>query len=234
MQNRLYAVATLVILGICCLGLYVAVSGFLNSNQPSLIGNASRTLPPVTPLVVILGTDTAASTKPITPGTIAPTLAPTLPIIPIPSPALPSATITAPTSTSRPVTPTSLPPVSACGNFLFCNVSGPPDLSLAPSSSNGCPSAYIWGLVYDISGKGLANRKFRFKGPSGTEDTRVTKGAPDIVGKYDISTGAAGGSWVVWILADDDSPASPQVSLTTQNYLGGSTCPNRIDFKQQR
>jgi hypothetical protein len=85
-----------------------------------------------------------------------------------------------------------------------------------------------------MSGQGLANLKFRFKGPSGDIDTRVTKGAPDIVGKYDISTGATGGSWVVWILADDGSLASPQVSITTQAFVGGPICPNRIDFRQQR
>lgn len=235
MQNRLYAVAILVILGICCLGGYVAFSGFLNSSQPSFIASASRTLPPVSPLVVILGTDTAAPTKPITPGAITPTSAATLPIIPIvPSAVLATPTTGTPTATLRPVTPTSLPPVSTCGVFLFCNVSGPADLSMAPSSASGCPSTYIWGRVFDTSGKGVPDKKIRFKDPQGELGQAVSKNTPDIPGKYDIPTGAPGSSWVVWIQNDDGSPASPQVSITTQNFLGGSTCPNRIDFKQQR
>lgn len=32
MQDRAYAVAIFIILGICCIGAYVAVSGFLNAN----------------------------------------------------------------------------------------------------------------------------------------------------------------------------------------------------------
>ncbi len=235
MQNRLYAVATLAILGICCLGLYVGVTQVFNSSTPSLIVGASRTLPPVTPLVVILGTDTPTPTKPITPGAITPTSAATLPIIPIiPTAVLPSPTIGTPTATSRPVTPTSPPPVSACGSFLFCNVSGPADLTMAPSSSTGCPSTYIWGRVFDTSGKGISNKRIRFRDPQGELGQAVTKNVPDIPGKYDIPTGAPGSSWVVWVQNDDGSPASPQVSITTQNFLGGATCPNRIDFKQQR
>lgn len=233
MQNRLYAVAVLVILGICCLGGYVAFSGFFNSSAPSFIASASRTLPPVTPLVVVLGTDTPAPTKPVTPGTVSPTSAATIPIIPIiPTAVLP--TIGTPTATLRPVTPTPLPPVSACGGFLFCNVSGPADQSMAPSSSTGCPSTYIWGRVFDTSGKGLSDKKIRFKDPQGELGQSVTKNVPDIPGKYDIPTGQPGSSWVVWVQNDDGSAASPQVPITTQNFLGGSVCPNRIDFKQQR
>lgn len=234
MQNRLYAVVILVILGICCLGLYVGVTQVFNSSVPSLIANASRTLPPVTPLVVILGTDTPAPTKSIAPGAITPTAAPTLPIPPLPSAILPTAVLVVPTSTSRPIAPTPQPPVSACGNFLFCNSSGPPDQSLAPSSSTGCPSTYIWGRVFDLSGRGISDKKIRFKDPQGETGQVITKNVPDIPGKYDIPTGQTGSSWVVWIQNDDGSPASPQVSITTQNFLGGSSCPNRIDFKQQR
>lgn len=233
MQNRLYTVVILVILGICCLGVYVGVTQVFNSNPPSFVANASRTLPAFTPLVFIIGTDTPAPTKPITPGAVPPTSEPTLPIVPIPSMVLATATTVLPTPTIRPITPTALP-ASACGNFQFCNASGPPDPSMAPSSSLGCPSTYIWGRVFDLSGKGIPNKKIRFKDPQGELGQAATKNLPDIPGKYDIPTGSPGSSWVVWILNDDGSLASPQVPITTQNFLGGAICPTRIDFKQQR
>jgi hypothetical protein len=233
MQNRLYAVALLVILGICCLGLYVGVTQVFNSRAP-FTANASPSPPLVTPLVVILGTVTPTLASPLSPSAVSPTAAPTLPILPVPSPILPTAVIIVPTPTLRPVSPTPQPPVSACGGLLFCNTGGPPDPSLAPSSSTGCPTNYIWGKVLDLSGRGIAEKKIRFRDPQGETGQAVTKNVPDVPGKYDIPTGAPGSSWVVWILNDDGSPASPQVSITTQNYLGGSICPNRIDFKQQR
>jgi hypothetical protein len=241
MQNRLYAIVVLVVvLGICCLGLYIAISGYLNNNPYPFLATDRGTLPIFTAIPIVIPTDTPAPLLTHTPGAIKPTAAPpTVPFISIPAPIAPTATGAAPAPTLRPNTPAPSPtaqPVAGCGGFQFCNFGGPPDLSLAPSSGIGCPSNYIWGRVIDLSGKGLADRKVRYKNVTSNEVLPPvnTKNTPDIPGKYDIPTGSPGGQWIVWMQGDDGSPASPQVTILTQNYVGAGNCPNRIDFRQQR
>lgn len=239
MQNRLSAIIILVvILGICCLGLYVAISGYLNNNPPPFIANLRGTLPAFTAIPIVLATDTPILLQTNTPGAILPTAPPpNLPLVTIPSPNAPAPTGTAPAPTSRP-NPSAVPPtittVASCGAFQFCNAGGPPDPSLAPSSAIGCPSNYIWGRVVDLGGKGLPDKKIRFRDPNKEIGTAVTKNTPDIPGKYDIPSGTPPSQWMVWVLGDDGNPISPQVTIMTQNYVGAGNCPNRIDFKQQR
>jgi|GEM_PF-747661 len=239
MQNRLYAIVILVvILGICCLGLYVAISGFMNNNPPAFIANLRGTLPVFTAIPVVFPTDTPALLQTNPTNAISPIAPPpTLPIISIPSPNAPAPTSAAPAPTTRP-NPTAIPPTNTaaanCGAFQFCNLGGPPDPSLAPSSAIGCPSNYIWGRVIDLSGKGMPDKKIRFRDPNKEIGTSVTKNTPDIPGKYDIPSGTPSSQWIVWILGDDGNPISPQVTIMTQNYVGAGNCPNRIDFKQQR
>jgi hypothetical protein len=233
MQNRVYAVLILVIIGICCLGLYVAVSGFLNSNPPSFIANTLRTPPAFTPFNVVIPTDPPAPKS----ATVAinPTNAPPAFPLPLQTLTVPNATASSPTATSRPAAPQpTSPSTQSCGNFQFCNASGPPDPSLM-SGASGCPSDYIWGRVWDLSGKGIPEKKIRYRNPGNeTLGPVSTKNQPDVPGKYDIPTGPPGSSWALWIQADDGSQVSPLVSITTKIYPGGGDCPNRIDFKQQR
>jgi hypothetical protein len=86
----------------------------------------------------------------------------------------------------------------------------------------------------DLAGKGLPDKKIRFRDPNKELGTVVTKNVPDVAGKYDIPSGTPSSQWIVWVLGDDGNPVSPQVTIMTQNYVAAGNCPNRIDFKQQR
>lgn len=233
MQNRLSAIAILVvILAICCLGFYVAITGFFNSNPPEFLANLRSTLPIFTPVPVVLPTDTPAPSETATLNSVSAT------VRSITSTRLPVAstvTVSTVVPTSRPAPSTPLPtaaPPTVCGGFQFCNLGGPPDQTImAPPS--GCPSDRIWGRVYDLTGKGIPERKVRFKDPQGELGSTTTKNTPDIVGKYDIPSNVPSSQWIVWLLGDDGNPISPQVTIMTQNYTGSGNCPNRIDFKQR-
>jgi hypothetical protein len=88
--------------------------------------------------------------------------------------------------------------------------------------------------VLDLSGQGIPDRKIRFRDPNRELGTSVTKNKPDVPGKYDIPTGQPGSTWVMWIQDDTGAAISPQVTVTTQSYVGAGNCPTRVDFKQQR
>ncbi|HEX7593542.1 MAG TPA: hypothetical protein VF429_05160, partial [Anaerolineae bacterium] len=103
MQDRYYIIAIIVILAICCLGGYVALSGYLNNNPPALAFLTPGA--PVIPLVVIVNTDTPGPAKSATPVVGAPTAAP------VPSPLGAFQTITAAT-TQVPATSTSPRPAA--------------------------------------------------------------------------------------------------------------------------
>ncbi|MCL4393407.1 MAG: hypothetical protein M1482_01070 [Chloroflexi bacterium] len=236
MQDRYYIIAIVVILGICCLGGYVAVSGYLNSNAPTL----SFLTPgaPVTPVVVVVSTDTPVATL-----TRAPASGPTAP--PLPSPLGAFQTIAAET-TQGPATPTvnktaapaaattqapTAPAAATCDKFPYCPKGGPPDFALGPTGKE-CPTNYIWGRVADKNGNGVANVKIRFKLiDTGESDIVVTKGPPDPAGAYNIPV-KPGSSWLVWV-TDGTNQLSPQVTVTTAGYTGSGDCPTRRDFVQQ-
>ncbi len=231
MQDRYLVIAIIVVLAICCLGGYVAVSGYLNSNPPSL---SILTPGLATPVIVAVSTDTPAPSKPATTAPNVPTAAP------VPSPLGAFETIAAASSTqppptgSKPASPPTVAPASAassCSGFGFCPKGGPPDYSLGPTGKD-CPSNYIWGRVVDKNGNGMPGMRIRFKLVStGETDTVVSKGPPDPAGVYNIP-GQPGSSWVIW-LTDAGNQISPQVPVTLQSYGGAGNCPTRIDFVQQ-
>jgi hypothetical protein len=235
MQDRYLVIAIIVILAICCLGGYVAVSGFLNSS-PSALGALTPALA-ATPILVAVSTDTPAAIKP------AATAAGAVTAAPVPSPLGAFETIAAASSTQPPPGPAptigkptnQVPtaPVTAgqsCSGFSFCAKGGPPDAGLAPQGT--CPSNYIWGRVIDKNGNGMPDMRIRFKLLStGETDGVVSKGPPDTAGKYNI-VAQLGGSWVIW-LTDAGSQISPQITVVTKNYGGGGDCPTRVDFFQQ-
>lgn len=233
MQDKAYVIAILVVLVICCLGVYVAVSGYLNSNPeafPTLVAGFQGT-----PVVVSMATYTPLPTQPI----IAAPATPTLPAVPSPIGALrtitAAITIVVPTPTRALASPTFTPAAGfpACGNFPFCPRPGPPDLTLAPVGQ-ACPRNYIWGRVVDVSGRGLRERKIRFKNPLGETDTVTTKGAPDPEGVYNIPSVASDSTWEIWLLDPGGGEASPRVKVTAKAYPGIGDCPTRVDFVQQR
>ncbi len=236
MQEKTYVIAIVVVLGICCLGMYVAVSGYLNSNPgafPDLVASFQGT-----PVVISISTYTPVPTQPIAalPNT------PTIPTVPSPLGALQTITAAATIGVPTPV-PTRVAAASAtftpasgfpsCAGFAFCPRTGAPDFGLGPGG-NECPRNYIWGRVTDANGRGLRDRKIRFKNPLGETDAVTTKAPPDPEGVYNIPAVATGSTWELWLLDPTGAEVSPRVKLIAQAYLGVGNCPTRLDFFQQR
>ncbi len=237
MQDKALVIAIVVVLGICCLGIYVAVSGFLNSNPTALPNLPGVTQ--LTPVVITISTPTNVPTNVpvIIPTAIAatPTVSPlgVFPTFPIVTATVPVAV--PPTSAPRPAAATATPvglALPACGNSPFCPRAGSPDSGLGPGG-NECPRNYIWGRVADASGKGLRDRRIRFINPTNETDAVTTKAPPDPEGAYNIPTGQLGSTWIVWLLDPSGGEASPRVTITTQAYSGVGNCPTRIDFVQR-
>lgn len=232
MKERSSVIAIVVVLAICCLGAYVAVSGYF-INQPS--SNPVATLSALTtPVVTVLPTDTLVPVKPSVASTL---VAPTIVAVPSPLGVLQTITAAVPAAPRATVPPAVVVPVAsptqaqpAC-NSPFCSAGGPPDAVLGPGG-NECPANYIFGRVVDSSGKGIPNVTIRFRDPTGIGANTTTKGAPDPAGMYNIPTGQPGSEWSVWVEVNGNT-ASPQVKLTTQRYTGAGLCPNRLDFIQK-
>ena len=250
MRDRSYAVILVIILVVCCLGAYVAISGYLNSIPPALSGLLSpRATTPVATLVVIqLPTLTAV------PKTV--TVQSPPPIVSVPSPlgvfqttqpfstvvgtpgALPpppGATLavqpSSPIATTIP--PARSPTASQACTTPFCPRTGPPDGTIGPGGQ-ACPRNYIFGRVVDAAGNGLPDRIIAFIGPSNEHVTVRTKGMPDPPGVYNIPTMQPGNTYTLWLQDSGGSRLSPQVSIATQDYSGSGNCPNRLDFVQVR
>ncbi|RIK28801.1 MAG: hypothetical protein DCC52_08005 [Chloroflexi bacterium] len=230
MQDRAYAVAIFIILGICCIGAYVAVSGFLNANPDGFslaLNDASAT--PTIGVTVEIPTETPAPpTNTPLPPTETPigyqptaipeaTRGPTLDFIP---------TIATPEFTATPEA-SATPP--GCGSE-FCPRPGPAD-SRAPGG-NPCPSHLIWGFVLDRNGQGIPGVKIHFNDASGNAGDKDTKGPPDHPGIYDIPVG--GGVWTVQVVGKREALRSPPFQVAVgQPWGGAGNCPTRVDFIQQ-
>ncbi|MBI3914298.1 MAG: hypothetical protein HY327_08970 [Chloroflexi bacterium] len=236
MQDRTTAVFILITLAVCCLGLYVAVSGFLINTPPS-----TTSLGPLSPVaqstVIVLAsaTDTPRSIS-ARPTAVA-----------IPSPLGAFQTITAAVTAARPTAtitprvtvapPTSLPAIvgaASCANFAFCPQGGAPDSRLAPTGA-ACPRNYIWGTVLDANGRGITDARLRFKGPLGDLETVASKGPPDPPGIYNILAPPPGGIWIIWMIDAANNRLSPDITVhAPQGFAGGGSCPTRVDFVQRR
>ncbi len=233
LQDRAYAVGIFVILGICCIGGYVAFSGFLNVSQGGLnlgLNGATAT---------IAEQPTAETTNESLAQVTVPPL-PTITVSPggtLASPnGTPRTTPTAATLTEIPtITPaTTVPsPTSAsqgCPGFPFCaRLKGPPSAD-APTG-NPCPANYLWGFVLDSSGNGIPAARVRFRNPSGDTGIIIAKSIPDPPGRYDIP--AAGGIWVLQLVDGNGNPLSAAVSMQAHVNFTGGGCPTRVDFVQQ-
>lgn len=232
MQDRVYAAAIFVILGICCIGAYVAVSGFMNQNPNGLqIGLNSTTQTPTAGVTIQIPTETAApATHTALPATKTPvgfqptdepqaTRGPTLDFIP--------------TVATAEFTPTSeasaTPQFSGCG-AEFCPRPGPADAS-APGG-NPCPPNLIWGYALDRSGQGIPGVKIHFQDANGNAGDKDTKGPPDHPGIYDIPVGS--GVWTVVVAGKKETTRSPAFQVSAGQPWGGTgICPTRVDFIQQ-
>lgn len=230
MQDRVYAVAIFVILGLCAIGAYVAVSGFMNANPDGLNLALNRgTDTPTVGVTIEIPTETAAppTNSPLPPtrtpegfrptDTPAVTRPPTLDFLP---------TIATPVETPT-AEATATPP--GC-NASICPRLGPPD-SRGPGG-NTCPPDYIWGFVTDKAGNGIPNIRIHLREINGAEGDARSKGDPDPVGRFDFP--ASGGTWSVTVWTRDGDPVSPAIQVQAGQAWGGSgNCPTRVDFVQQ-
>ncbi len=198
MQDKSYVVAIVIVLGICCLGMYVAVTGFLNNN-PIVFATPTALLVQATPFLITLPTSTIAPAQPVTVKPIAPTTAP----LPSPQGAFQTittaATIALPTVAPRTSAATVLPTQASalsCTGFQFCWKAGPADIALGPGGQE-CPRNYIWGLVLDANGKGMPGIKVRHRAPNGDVGETTTKDRPDVPGKYDVLSPS--GTFTIWL-----------------------------------
>ncbi len=230
MQDRVYAAAIFIILGLCCIGAYVAVSGFANANPGGIsIGFLSTTATPTAGVTIEIPTETPApATNTPLPPTRTPegfqptdipaaTRGPTLDFIP---------TVATPEATATPEA-SATPP--GCG-AEFCPRPGPADAN-APGG-NPCPSNLIWGYVLDSSGQGMPGIKIHFRDAGGNAGEKDTKGPPDRPGIYDIPVGS--GTWIVEVMGKRDTLRSTPFQVAVGEAWGGSgNCPTRVDFVQQ-
>ncbi len=241
LQDRVYAAIILVIMGFCCIGAYVAVSGFMNANPNGLsfgLG-ASTPEPSVQSATVVVATEAAtasasaaASSRAVARATSTPkgtkaTLTPVSRGTPSPSFLSDIPSVTPPPTGNAP-SPTPL--LTGCG-APFCPKTGPADPSVGPSGQ-ACPSNFLWGIVYDKNGQGLAGMTIRYRDPQGEGKDISTKGPPDPPGKYDIPT-TGGGGWTIQLVDGGGNALSPVFRVQArQVYNGGKMCPMRIDFVQ--
>ncbi len=245
LQDRAYAVGIFIVLGICCIGAYVAVSGFMNVNPKGLnLGlsgptstetvvvatavvtstTVSATVAPLPTLVAIQPTNTPKGAKPtatsLSHGTPSPAFLSDIP------------TITPATDTGT-TTPAPSPTASGggCGS-PFCPIGGSPDQNIAPTGQ-ACPRNYLWGLVLDQSGKGIAGWKIHFRDPAGNEGDTTTKAPPDPAGRYDIPTSSSG-TWFIQLRDSGGNPQSATIRVDArQTSTDNKVCPTRIDFVPQ-
>ncbi len=236
-QDLSAAVIILTILGVCCLGLYVALSGYAIHAPPSNLTRTPGSVAPAATVVIVLAnTETPRATLAI---------APTAP--PLPSPLGAFQTITAAITSARPTVthtprvtiPPAAPPsqpqtagTTSCAGFAFCPQGGPPDTRLAPTGA-ACPRNYIWGQVVDTSGRGLASTQISYKGPSGEAGRMETKGPPDVPGTFNIPTGQPGNTYTLWVTDAGGNRHSPEIAVKTEAYAGSGNCPTRIDFQRK-
>lgn len=230
MQDRAYAAAIFIILGFCCIGAYVAISGFMNQNPDGLqIGLNVSTATPTVGVTIEIPTETPAPpTNTPLPATQTPigfqptaipaaTRGPTLDFIP---------TIATPEATE---TPEATPTAVGCG-AIYCPRLGPPD-ARGPKGQP-CSSEYIWGFILFPNGEGEPNIRVHFREVGGSEGDTRSKGDPDPRGRFDFPT--TGGSWSVQIWDRNGDPLSPSFQVQAGlPWDGSGNCPTRVDFVQQ-
>jgi hypothetical protein len=229
MQDRVYAAAIFVILGICCIGAYVAISAFVNANPGGLSVGLEATLSATAGVTIQIPTETAAPPTGTAPPptrtpkgfkpteTAASTRPPTLDFLP---------TVATSEFTQTPLATATQPGCSG----LYCPRLGPPD-ARGPKGAT-CSQQYVWGFVIAQNGEGLPGVRIHFRELGGAEGDAKSKGDPDPPGRFDFPTGS--GTWTVSVWNKAGDPISPAIQVVAGQPWGGSgNCPTRVDFVQQ-
>ncbi len=253
LQDRAFAVGIFIIIGICCIGVYVGISGFnaANPNGFTLALNLSTNTPPASPAINVSAETAEAATATSlptvtsgpptnTPKGFKPSATPPATATSLsrgtPSPAflgdIPTVTPISGTpgavSTATATAPTT---TGNCG-YPYCpRPKGPPS-EQAPTG-NICPQNYLWGFVLDASGKGVSSGVWiRFTNPNGEGDKVAPKTLPDPPGRWDVSAG--GGTWKLQLVDQNNNPLSPTQEMQAfVKYTTGNSCPTRLDFVKQ-
>jgi hypothetical protein len=234
LQDRAYAAAIFIVLGICCIGAYVAVSGFMNANPQGIrLGLNAGSVTPTPESAVEIPTDTPAGPT----STALPTEPPTQTPRGYSGP--PTATIKRPPTLDLPTVPaveliTSTPsaPTQANCGYPFCGRIGIADGKMAPTGRD-CPTDYLWGIVYGKDGAGIPNWQIRYTHVGIGSDHTTTKGPPDTRrGGYDIV--ASNGTWILQLYDPNGNVKSAPFQVNAgQPFTGGAACPSRVDFVEQ-
>lgn len=240
MENRAYAFAFMVVLGIICLGAYVAVSALLDTGgDPIIRFDGGSTTPTPVPVTTRAGTRTPTPTNtpniPVIPTIIFPTATPVPPtntptLRPFPTPALIPTRTPTPVDTPPPVQSTALPPPPGPTNtptadartFQYRVDSGP-----AVDRTRRCSSGvYIYGFVRDAQNNPLPG-------------VRVKYGVTNVINPPAAVTEAKGyelfvrseTTWYVLIVDNGDRPLSPTVNVRTPAE-GSGECWVKLDWKR--
>ena len=247
MDNRAYAFAFMGVLGIICLGAYVAISAIFDVNGDPLIRFDNGTVGPTlialgtrsaftrtatstsTPFVVVLPTVvfTTATPEPPTPTTTIP---------PLPSPRLlptrtPTVTPIPSDTATRP--PTAIPPPTAiqppAPTATPTNVPPPgayPYTYSGPSvERRNCVSQYIiYGYVRDAQGQGTAGVRIRYstKFPHPIDFPPASTRSGGEAGYYELTVGGSGNEFDVTLIDSSGQPLSPTVRVNTSGYDSGN------------
>ncbi len=257
MESRAYAFAFLAVLGIVCLGAYIAVSALVDSSGAPIISlnetpvpreltstrSATRTptrpsTPTSTPVViltVILPTNTPF-VLPTATWTLPPFPTPRLIFTPTPRPTatptpteVPSPTPVPPTPTPLP-TNTSLPPPAPTSTAAPSGFLYRQDGPIAPDPNKDCSGQYIFGTVRDANNAPLPGVRIRLK-DSYKQDVRVrTKSGID-AGVYDHQIGITPQLWTVLIVDAGDTPLSAAVNVNFEGVNSGK-CWLRLNWRR--
>ena len=240
MDNRAYALAFMGVLGIICLGAYVAISALFDVNGDPLIRFDSGT---AAPTVIALGTR-AAGTR-----TATPTSTPFVPYLPTldfatVTPALPTATYTLPPLPSPRLLPTRTPtpPPGDTSTPPPPGVTVPPSPSATPTNApppggypysysgpsverRNCVSQYIiYGYVRDAHGQGMAGVHIRYSArfPHPIDFPTAGTRSGGEAGYYELTAGTSGNEFDVTLIESGDQPLSPTVHVSTSGFENGN------------
>lgn len=226
MESKGYALAFVMVMGIICLGMYVAVSALRANSQPLI--RIAR--PTERTLSAVPDTLATPSPPPATPSPPPPTETPQPPIA-LPPQASPTAT---PASANQSPLPSPTATVPVATPTTYVSYAFVPNGPVKGDFTQGCTGgAYIFGFVRDANGNLLEGVRIQASDAWGNHLPAITKGGADL-GKYDVPISHVANSWNVTVTDAQGSPLSPVVSVYhSGNYIPGQEpCWHRLNWRR--